>query len=317
MNARTIADKLRELDSIVITSHIRPDADSIGSGLALMRMLQQIGKKVAYINSDQAPHPINTLPGYEMIEYGQIFPLDFSAVVLVEGDTGERTGQKNLQNYFTICIDHHQAGSSPADLNWVVPEAGAVGELIYQLGVELGIDFDREICFNLYAAIASDTGSFKYSNTNERSLLIAADLIKRGGIIPVEVNDLLFNSNTPDKIRIMAQVLSTLRLELSGRVAFCELRRNFLGRIDLQQIETEDIIAVARSIVGVEVTVFLKEISRKFYRVSVRSRSGAMARDTALFFGGGGHPHAAGFFFKGSREDAVQEITRVISDLQQ
>lgn len=317
MNAKTIADHLCGLDSVALTSHIRPDADSIGSGLALMRMLQQIGKRVAFINTDIAPHPINLLPGYELIVYGQIFPLDFSAVVLVEGDTGDRTGQKNLQNYFTICIDHHLAGSSPADLNWVVPQAGAVGELIYQLGVELGVDFDREICFNLYAAIASDTGSFKYSNTTDRSLLIAADLIKRGGIIPVEVNDLLFNSNPADKIRIMARVLSTLRLELEGRVAFCELRRSFLGRIDLKQIETEDIVAVARSIVGVEVTVFLKEISRKYYRVSVRSRSGEMARDTALFFGGGGHPNAAGFFFTGSREDAIQEITRVISDLQQ
>jgi phosphoesterase RecJ-like protein len=309
-----VAEKIRQARTVAISSHVRPDADSIGSGLALFLMLERMGKAPKYFNTDRAPYPISKLPGYGNIRYGQIHPQAFDLVILIEGGSEERTGQKNLQDYFCINIDHHAAASGDAAIQWVVPGAAAVGELIYELGLELGADFSRDVAFNLYAAIASDTGSFKYSNTTPASLSIAADLARRGGFHPFEVSNLLFNSNPQEKIRMLTRVLSTLETALDERVAMIHFQRDFLSRLDLKDIETEDIIAIARSIDGVQVLLFFKEISENYFRVSIRSRDNFSARRVAQVFQGGGHHHAAGFFYHGDLASAKKEIVRLIAE---
>jgi phosphoesterase RecJ-like protein len=308
-----IAEKIRLSHTMAISSHVRPDADSIGSGLALYLMLRQLGKAPAFFNADCAPYPINKLPGYVNIRYGQIYPQAFDLVILIEGNNEERTGQKNLQDYFRIHIDHHAASDNDADISWVVPDAAAVGELVYELGMEMGAEFSRDIAFNLYAAIAADTGSFKYSNTTPAALAIASDLARRGGFAPCEVSDLLFNSNPPEKIRMLTRVLSTLEMALDGRVAMIYFQRDFLERLSLKDIETEDILAAARSIDGVQVLLFFKEIADDYFRVSIRSRNDFSARQVAQVFQGGGHHHAAGFFYRGSLAGAKKEIMKLIA----
>jgi phosphoesterase RecJ-like protein len=309
-----IAEQIGRARTIAISSHVRPDADSIGSGLALRLMLEQLGKTTCYCNADRAPHPINRLPGYENIRIGQIYPEPFDLVILIEGGNEERTGQKNLKNYFSINIDHHAGSSDDADLNWVLPEAAAVGEMVYELGLELKVDFSRDIAFNLYAAIASDTGSFKYSNTTPASLAIASDLATRGGFPPCQVSNLLFNSNSHEKIRMLTRVLSTLELALDRRVAMIDFKRSFLDRLDLKDIETEDIIAIARSIDSVQVLMFFKEITDNYFRVSIRSRDNFSARQVARVFNGGGHHHAAGFFYRGGLAAAKKEILALVRE---
>jgi phosphoesterase RecJ-like protein len=307
-----IAEKISQARTIAISSHVRPDADSIGSGLALSLMLKQLGKDVHYRNVDHAPHPINQLPGYGDISFRQIHPDPFDLVILIEGGSEERTGQKNLKNYFSINIDHHVTSSDDANINWVVPEAAAVGELVYELGLELNMTFSRDIAFNLYAAIASDTGSFKYSNTTAASLAIASDLATRGGFPPCEVSNMLFNSNPYEKIQMLTKVLSTLELTLDERVAMIDFQRSFLEHLSLKDIETEDIIAIARSIKGVQVLLFFKEIADNYYRISIRSRDNFSARQIARVFNGGGHHHAAGFFYRGELAAAKKEILQLI-----
>ncbi len=309
-----IAAKLLSVNRVAIASHVRPDADSIGSGLALAMMLESLGKQVRYCNTDKAPLPLPRLPGYGRIEYRQIHPEPFDAVVLIEGGTEERTGQAHLRDYFTINIDHHSTSADDADLNWVVPEASAVAELIFELGQELGAPFRRDVAFNLYAAIVSDTGSFKYSNTSHRALQIASELVRLGGFAPVEVSNLLFNSNPLEKIRMMSMVLGTLEMSLNNRVASIEFRRSFLPTISLHDIETEDIVAIARSIADVQVLLFFKEIEDDLFRVSIRSRDDISAQKVAQAFQGGGHHHAAGFFYRGDLPSAKRDILAVIRD---
>jgi phosphoesterase RecJ-like protein len=308
-----IAEKIRRSRRTAISSHVRPDADSIGSGLALYLMLRQMGKEVAFFNADPAPSPLDRLPGYGHIRIGQIHPRPFDLVLLIEGGSEERSGQRGLSGYFCVNIDHHASGGDGAAIDWVVPEAAAVGELVYELGLELGVEFSRDIAFNLYAAIAADTGSFKYSNTTPASLAIAADLARRGGFAPFEVSNLLFNSNPREKILMLTRVLSTLEMSLEGRVAMIDFRRDFLERLTLKEIETEDIIAIARSIDGVRVVLFFKEIADDYYRVSIRSRGEFSARQVAQAFQGGGHQHAAGFFYRGGLAAAKREIMELIS----
>jgi phosphoesterase RecJ-like protein len=307
-----IAEKIRESNRIAISSHIRPDADSIGSGLALYLMLKQLGKEVHYRNTDEAPFPICALPGYAVIEFLQIYPESFDMVILVEGGTEERTGQKHLKDYFTVNIDHHTTSAYESDINWVVPRAAAVGELVYDLGVELNVEFSREIGFNLYAAISSDTGSFKYSNTTCRSLNIASRLVEDCKFTPEEVSNLLFYSNHVEKVRMIQKVLSTLELRLNNRVAIIYFKRKFLDTLTLKDIETEDVISIARSIRGVDVTLFFKEIEDNFFRVSIRSRDDISSQKVARLFKGGGHNHAAGFFYKGNLENGKIDVLKVI-----
>lgn len=307
-----IAEKISQARTIAISSHVRPDADSIGSGLALNLMLRQMGKATFYFNADRAPHPINLLPGYGDIMIRQIHPDPFDLVILLEGGNEERTGQKNLKNYFSINIDHHASSSNDANINWVVPEAAAVGELVYELGLAMKVNFSRDMAFNLYAAIASDTGSFKYSNTSTNSLAIASDLARRGGFPPCQVSDLLFNSNSHEKIRMLTKVLSTLELAKGKRVAMIDFKRSFLDSLSLKEIETEDIIAIARSIESVQVLLFFKEIADNYYRISIRSRDNFSARQIAQTFNGGGHHHAAGFFYRGGLAAAKKEILALI-----
>lgn len=309
---KRIAEKIRASRRIAISSHIRPDADSIGSGLALSLMLRQLGKEAVFCNTDRAPDPITRLPHYESIQLRQIYPEAFDTLILIEGATAERTGQGHIDHYFSINIDHHAASPREANLNWVIPEASAVGEMIYDLGIELGIEFDRDIAFNLYAAIVSDTGSFKYSNTTFRALRTASELVKKGKFVPVDVINLLFNSNSPEKIRMLTQVLSTLTLAFGNRVAMIDFKRSFLQTLQLKDIETEDIITIARSINGVQVLLFFKEIEGDYYRVSIRSRDDFSALRIAQTFQGGGHNHAAGFFYRGNLETAQKEILELV-----
>ncbi|MBN2345578.1 MAG: DHH family phosphoesterase [Candidatus Aminicenantes bacterium] len=308
-----VAERIRAARRVAISSHVRPDADSIGSSLALRLMLQRMAKAPAFINSEHAPHPLRKLPGYGAIQLGQIHPRPFDLVILIEGGGEERTGQKHLREYFCVNIDHHAARCDDCAINWVVPGAAAAGELVYELGLELGVEFDRDIAFNLYAAIAADTGSFKYSNTTPSALAIAADLARRGGFAPVEVSNLLFNSNSREKVRMMTRVLSTLETALDGRVAIIHFRRDFLGGLELRNMETEDIVAVARSIDGVQVVLFFKEIAEDYFRVSIRSRDDFSARDVAQAFQGGGHRHAAGFFYRGGLDAARKEILGLVA----
>jgi len=317
MNNENVKEKIAELvhrsNKIAISSHVRPDADCIGSGLALYEMLKQLGKEVCYCITDPAPYPLTQLPHYDVIQLRQAFPEEFDLYFLIEGATEIRSGQKHLDKYYTVNIDHHATSTNDASLNWVVPEAAAVGELIYDLGVTLGIEFTRDIGFNLYAAIASDTGSFRYSNTTDKSLRICAELVKKSGFIPSDVSNLLFNSNHFEKVQMIQKVLATTELHLDSRVCIIRFERAFLQTLDLKEIETEDVISIARSIIGVVVTLFFKEIGENHFRVSIRSKGAFNSQKVALEFNGGGHDHAAGFFYKGSYSEAKEKIIEVIN----
>lgn len=311
---KQVAEAIRNANRIAISSHVRPDADTIGSGLALYLILKQLGKEIYYFNTDKAPYPLTELPGFDAIRYEQLYPAPFDIVILVEGGTEERTGMTHLDEYCTINIDHHATSSYGSNINWVEPKAAAVGEMIYDLAVELDIEWNRDIGINLYAAISSDTGSFKYSNTTAKSLRIASELVRKCNFAPVEVSDLLFYSNHYEKVKMLQKVLSTLELLMDNHVALIFFKREFLDQLTLKDIETEDVISIARSIQGVEVTLFFKEIETDFFRISIRSRGEICSQLVAKAFNGGGHPHAAGFFYKGSLEQAKIDILNVVKE---
>jgi len=309
-----IARKLRSSRSIVITSHLRPDGDSICTGLALARMLENLGKRVQMINHDPTPFPFSDLPAVGRIAVGQVPPGAFDLAILLECANVGRSGQENLDGYFKINIDHHQSYDTYADINWIDPSASAVGEMAFTLAERLKLPVTPEIAGHLYCAIVSDTGCFQFSNTTARSFDVSHKLVNLGAN-PIKTTEFLFKTNTPQKIRLLGQVLSTLRLNGRGNIATITMFKKTLDDLNLREIDTEDITTQARSIKGVEVVLFFKEMSKDKFRVSVRSKDEANAAAVAEHFGGGGHVHAAGFTAIGPYDSLIEEIPKKVEAL--
>jgi len=309
-----ISHKIRESKRIAITSHLRPDGDSICTSLALAFMGDILGKEMSIINKDNTPFPFNRFPDVESIKIGQIYPQKFNIIILLECADVSRSGQENLDNYFKINIDHHYSNYYYADINWVDPEASAVGEMAYILGEKLRIKFTPKIANHLYSAIVSDTGSFQFSNTTPRSFEVCHKLIELGAS-PVKVSEMLFSNYPPEKIKLLGQVLSTLQMNKKGNIAIITMFKKYLDALNLKEIDTEDITTLARSIKGVEIVLFFKEVQNNIFKISLRSKGRANAAFIAEHFGGGGHVHAAGFTASGNYEKLLREVSEEVEKL--
>ena len=310
----SISQKICESDRIAITSHLRPDGDSICTGLALYFMGKSLGKHVAFINKDNTPVPFNHFPDVENITIGQIPPSGFDTVILLECANVSRSGQVHLDDIFKINIDHHHSNDYYGDINWVDPDAPAVACMAYILGEKLGIEFTPEISTHLYCAIVSDTGSFQFSNTNSQSFEISYKLVQHGAN-PTRVSEMLFNNNSPEKIRLLGQVLSTLTMNEKGNIAIITMFKKTLEELNLREIDTEDITTLTRSIRGVEIVLFFKEMEKDTFRVSLRSKGKANSAQVAEHFGGGGHMHAAGFTVSGNYAQLLQSVPQTVEKI--
>ena len=309
-----ISKKIIESERIVITSHLRPDGDSICTALALSFMGELLGKEVAIINRDNTPFPFNNFPDIEKVQIGDIAPQHFDMIIFLECANVSRSGQDNLDNYFKVNIDHHHSNDYYADINWVNPNASAVGEIVYELGKKLNIQFTPQIASHLYCAIVSDTGSFQFSNTTAKSFEVCHRLVNNGAD-PIKISDLLFNNNLPEKIKLLGRVLSTLQMNEEGNIAVITMFKEDLQSLNLRETDTEDITTIARSIKGVELVLFFKEMDKDTFRISIRSKDTANAALIAEKFGGGGHVHAAGFTVSGKYEKLLKEIPEKVDNL--
>jgi phosphoesterase RecJ-like protein len=298
---------LRRRRRVAITSHLRPDGDSICTSLALRSMIIRLGGKASVINTDATPFPFHRFPDTKLIRTGQIPAGAFDAVILLECADVSRSGQKNLDGYFKVNIDHHYSNDRYADINWVEPGAPAVGEMAYRLGCRLGAGFTPRMADHLYCAIVSDTGSFQFSNTNAQAFQACAELV-RSGAHPIRVSEMLFNNNSPEKVKLLGRVLTTLRVNAGGNLAVISLFLKDLRDFGLREVDTEDITTLARSIKDIDIVLFFKQMSHDTFRVSIRSKGRVHAAHLAERFGGGGHVHAAGFTVRGSHERLISDI---------
>jgi phosphoesterase RecJ-like protein len=306
-SVKSITEKIIQSQRIVITSHMRPDGDSLCTSLALFYLGKQLGKAMAIINKDNTPFPFNHYPDIENIQIGQIAPQNFDVIILLECANVDRSGQLDIDSYFMINIDHHYSNDYYADINWVDPKASAVSEMALKLAKALDVKITPEIASHLYCGIVSDTGSFQFSNTNADAFKSCHELVSLGAS-PIEVSERLFNNNSPEKIKLLGLVLSTLQMNKTGDIAIITMFKENLDDLNLKEIDTEDITTLTRSIKGVKTVLFFKEMAADTYRVSIRSKGSANAAKIAEHFGGGGHRHAAGFTVTGKHDRLIQDI---------
>ncbi len=309
-----IREAVGRTSRLCLTSHLRPDGDSLCTALALAAALEQLGKTVDIVNADRTPTPFSAFPACARIRVGSIDPALYDAVILLECADVGRSGMSGLDGVFKINIDHHYSNDRYADINWVQPEASAVGEMAFTLIEALGATVTPVIAGHLYCAIASDTGSFQFSNTTARAFEVCRRLVECGAD-PLQVSESLFHNNTPEKILLLGRVLSSLTLHASGTIAVISMLRSTLEALGLSEVDTEDITTLARSIKGVDVVLFFKEMEPETFRVSIRSRGEAHAAAVAEHFGGGGHAHAAGFTVYGPHARLVAEVPATVERL--
>ncbi len=309
-----IAERLKASRRIAVTSHLRPDGDSLCTARALALMAGLLGKETAIVNHDPTPWPFTGFPELAGIRIGQIHAPDFDTVVLLECADVSRSGMEGLDGAFKINIDHHHSNSPYANINWIDPDAPAVGEMVFQLAGPLGLTPTPEIAENLYCAIASDTGSFQFSNTTPRALAAATQLAQLGAS-PLRVAEKLYYNNSPEKIQLLGRVLSTLSMNSRGTIAVISMFKRDTEALHLKEVDTEDMTTLARSIKGVEMVMFFKEMSPEVFRVSLRSKGRANAARVAEHFGGGGHIHASGFTVYGPYDRLIQDVPAVVEGL--
>ena len=308
---RKIAEVIRGNKGFFITSHISPDGDSIGSQLALKRILERLGKEVTIANHDPVPKIYDFLSGRESIKqelpknrkFNVVFVLDSPELSRL-GSTAEIIKKANI----IINIDHHLGNEGFGKYNYVDTKASAVGEEIYELTKVMGFKIDREIALCLYVGILTDTGSFRQSNTTSRSHEIVADLMKIGDLKPAQITHQVYETQLPSAIKLLSMTLDTLERSEDGQVAWMIITDKMFKITGTTKAETENFINYVRSVKGSKVAILFTELAKYEVKVSFRSKSGADVNKIAKTFGGGGHLHASACTIKGNLEEVKEKV---------
>jgi phosphoesterase RecJ-like protein len=301
-----IADAIRDRRRFVLSSHARPDGDSIGSQVAMAYALRALGKDVRIVNADPAPAPLMAFPGVSAIEIAAHVDGEADAAIIMEcGDLG-RTGVAGLERFFVINIDHHPGNTGYGRINWFDAGAAACGEMVFDLVHALGVPFSPEIATHVYLAILTDTGSFHYSSISPRTFDICRQAIE-AGVDPVLVARNVYDSNNMGRLKLFGAVLSAMQIDATGRVAIVYLDHEMAREAGGTYEDTEGLINLPLTVKEMQAVVFFKQSEGEEYRVSMRSKGDIDIGAVAKEFGGGGHKNAAGCTVTGAI-DALQKL---------
>lgn len=310
--------KIRLGNRFLLTSHVNPDGDAIGSELGLARLLRSMGKGAVVWNRDPTPTIYRPLPGSDRVHNGEEppagFPDRFDAIVVLECPSPDRTGlEQHLSARPVINIDHHLGNQLYGSVNWVDSAAPAVGEMIYRLAQGLKLTLDPETASCLYLTLVTDTGGFRFSNATPAAFEAAAALV-RDGAHPEQVSQWLYESQPLPVVRLIGEMLQTLAIHEDGRIATARLTPEMFDRVGAAPGDSEGLIDVPRSIAGVEAVALLRQREDGTHKVSLRSRGEVDVEKIARHHGGGGHRNAAGFVLEGDGEEARQKVAGALAD---
>jgi phosphoesterase RecJ-like protein len=306
---RQIRDELLNRQRFVLTSHARPDGDSIGSQLALAFTLDSLGKEVRILNADAAPEHYLDFPGMERIEIVNAAPPDLQAdaVIVMECSDLSRTGVSGLEPYFIINIDHHGGNRMYGALNWFDESAAACGEMVFDIIRALDVALTPDIATHIYLAILTDTGSFHHSNITPRTFDICRQTVE-AGVNPAAMARRVFDSNSFGKLKLIGALLDSMELIDRGRLAVLYLDDQMLDACGCTHNDTEGVINLPLTAREIQAVVFFKVSAAGAVRVSMRSKYDVDVRLVANAFGGGGHKNAAGFTVDGPLEQVKPAI---------
>ena len=287
---------LREGQRFVLTGHVRPDGDCIGAQAALARVLEALGKKVWIVNPDPIQEQFDYLSAE--LRYG-VFSGDLPAhdvAVLLDFSELSRTGPLAeplaAASSKKVVVDHHVFEGRPWwDAAYVDSSASATGLLVYRIARALGVELDPVAAAGVFTSMVTDTGWFKYSNTDAETLRVAGELVERG-VRPHELFASIYQRNARDQPRGVGRALSRLEYLAGGRLAVVDLSVARSGESELA--DGDDVLDLVRAVGRVEVVLLLREQREGVVRVSARSKGDFDVQRLMAGFGGGGHVKASG-----------------------
>jgi len=314
-----IRDAIVSRQRFLITSHARPDGDSIGSQLAMAFALDALGKQSRIINADRAPDHYYEFPGLGRIEIAAEVPADAiaDAVIVMECGDLTRTGVRGFEERYIINIDHHAGNRMYGAINWFDESAAACSEMVYDVIGALGVPMSLEIATHIYLAILTDTGSFHHSNITPRTFDICRQTVE-AGVNPAIMARRVYDSNSFGKLKLIGALLDQMELVHDGRVAVLRLDDDVLASCGCTNNDTEGIINLPLTAREIQAVVFFRTTAEGEVRVSMRSKYDVDVRMVANEHGGGGHKNAAGFTVTGPLHELqpliVERLVRAVDE---
>jgi len=300
---------------ILITAHVDPDGDAVGSCLGLKIALRHLGKAADVVLDSPLPASLAFLPEADTIRrpdgvrtrYGTAFVLDSSSL-----DRVGSVAPKVLAPGARIAvIDHHWGNEGFGDIRLVDPGASATAELVYDLIEALRVPLSPSIAECLYTGILSDTGGFRYANTSSRTLRVAARLVEEGARSSL-VAEALYATKTAPSLRILGLALASLETKGGGTIGAMTISREMFEKAGATPEDADGIVQYAKALVGARVGVLVQEVAPDEIRASLRSDGTVDVNQVASQFGGGGHRNAAGLRVQGRLETVRQDLFRAL-----
>jgi len=306
----TIARELKDNHRFLVATHVNPDGDAIGSLGAMALVLEGMGKEVVAYCQDQVPGFLRFLPYSDRIVHDLPNAEGFEVAVVLDCGELERLGAaspaiKRVQKI--IHIDHHRAGNDFGTLNLVEPGRSSTAEILYEVFQAVPVELSRETAENLYAAILTDTGSFRFANTTARALSIAAAMVSRG-VEPDKVASEVYDCMSPGRLRLLGLSLNTLTIRAQGRLAAMWVTHEMLAETGTTAADTDGFVNYPRSITTSEIAILFREIDAARVNVSLRSRGTQDVAEFARMYQGGGHQNAAACRLQGSLPEVVTRV---------
>ena len=306
LTRREAARWLREHDRFLILTHKRPDGDTIGSAAVLCLGLRQLGKTAHVLRNMEITEKYSHLHR----DLNQDCPEGGDTLIVVDTAAPQLLpdAYSHLAKFVRLRIDHHGSDTPFAPLQLVDPSAGATGEIIYDVLMELGVTLDKRMAEALYTAISTDTGCFRYANTTAHTFRTAAACWEAGGDLQ-GINQAIFDTNSFGRLRLQGWITENIRFRCGGQVAVCALPAQVERDLGLTEDDLENVSGFPRSIEGVKIAATLRETPGGFVKISVRALPGYNAAAVCEKFGGGGHKGAAGATLKAELEEAAAKVS--------
>ena len=319
MNA--VVDRLTKSQSIFLATHINPDGDAIGSLISLGLGLQQFGKRVYTYNESPIPAVYRFLPGVGSVKQTLPPSVDWDTAVILDCGDIERIGAAadRIRGMSQIInIDHHVTNTAFGHYRVVDSEASSSAEIVYRLLKRMNVKIDDAIATAIYTGILTDTGSFRFANTNSAAYAICSEMVQCG-VDPYAVAQHVYGTYSLGRIKLLNMALDSIEISANGKLSLMTLTQEMFAETDTNQEDVDGMINYAKRIEDVRVAALILEnasnIARKRFHVSLRSDGTVDVAEIAASFGGGGHSNAAGFGVESSLKELKGTIQSIAEKL--
>ncbi|MCX7857505.1 MAG: bifunctional oligoribonuclease/PAP phosphatase NrnA [Deltaproteobacteria bacterium] len=306
---------LEHENKFLVTTHVDPDGDAIGSMFGMYFFLKAIGKTVRVYLKDSVPYRYAFLPGPEKIEK-DLKNLGQEVILVLDCGDIKRIGDEyNLltEDRFIVNIDHHETNGMFGKINHVLKDASSTAEILYDIFMQFGAPITYEIALNIYTGIFTDTGSFRFPNTTEKCFRVCGEML-HFGVSPSYVAQMVYENHPRERFLLLSEVLRTLEVSEGGDVGIVLLTSEMFKKVNANYEHSDGFVEYIKEIKGIKVAILIRELENGKCKVSMRSKDNVNVGRICGKFGGGGHKNAAGCILEGKPEEVREKVKKVLSE---